>query len=400
MGSRKKYPGISTRKLSGGSETLYVSFQFEGEQCRERLPGLNPDKKGDWDYAFGLKLEIQRKITMGQFNYEEYFPNSSRLKKLGLAPSTYQTVKYYLDQYVTNAEKRGLSISTIIGYKKAIDKLKPLHDMLAAKLEPVHIKGYIQETPVSLKTMRNRLSVLNSAMNEAVIDGVLKYNPCASVKANQYMNSQHKVNTRGKHEDVDPFRPNEVKAILAACRNPQEKNLLQFAFFTGLRSSELAGLKWIDVDLINEEVRVTEAVIRDPSNKTSVVKGPKTSAGARVVELAPEAIEALTSQREFTKERSEYVFEEPKQRKPLTGADQIRKNIWVPVLNACELRYRNPYQTRHTFATRLISEGKNLWWIAKQMGHDGPEMLFRHYGNYIEEYDRDSGNGFNSRSRR
>ncbi|MFT8153613.1 integrase, partial [Escherichia coli] len=29
----------------------------------------------------------------------------------------------------------------------------------------------------------------------------------------------------------------------------------------------------------------------------------------------------------------------------------------------------------------------NLFWLAAQMGHKGPEMLFRHYGQYLKEYD-------------
>jgi integrase len=51
------------------------------------------------------------------------------------------------------------------------------------------------------------------------------------------------------------------------------------------------------------------------------------------------------------------------------------------------VRYRNPYQTRHTFATKHISQGVNLFWLAGQMGHKGPEMLFRNYGKYLAEYD-------------
>ncbi|MCE0558700.1 tyrosine-type recombinase/integrase [Motilimonas sp. E26] len=110
----------------------------------------------------------------------------------------------------------------------------------------------------------------------------------------------------------------------------------------------------------------------------------------------PEAIAALTSQQAITEAKSEFVFEEPKQGKPLTSAEQIRKNIWVQVLERSNVRYRPPYQARHTFATMLISRGANLWWVADQMGHNGPEMLFRHYGNYIKEHDKKSGRGFSS----
>ncbi|PCK33290.1 hypothetical protein [Pseudoalteromonas piscicida] len=81
------------------------------------------------------------------------------------------------------------------------------------------------------------------------------------------------------------------------------------------------------------------------------------------------------------------MFIELRSKKQLTGAAQLRKNIWIPVLKKSGVGYRHPYQARHTFATMLISKGRNLWWVADQMGYDGPEMLFRHYGIHIKEYD-------------
>lgn len=62
----------------------------------------------------------------------------------------------------------------------------------------------------------------------------------------------------------------------------------------------------------------------------------------------------------------------------------------MPTLRKAGVRYRNPYQTRHTFATKHISQGVNLFWLAAQMGHKGPEMLFRHYGRYLKDYDNNS----------
>jgi integrase len=47
------------------------------------------------------------------------------------------------------------------------------------------------------------------------------------------------------------------------------------------------------------------------------------------------------------------------------------------------VRYRNPYQTRHTYASTLLSANENPWWVAKQMGHVDVEMVFRHYGKWI-----------------
>lgn len=180
---------------------------------------------------------------------------------------------------------------------------------------------------------------------------------------------------------VDPLSPAEVEALLHAAGNKQWENLFRFAIETGMRSSELCALRWRDIDFIGKTAHVQNASV------VGVIKGTKTKAGTRKIELTDEALYALTCQKPFTFMKDAMVFEDPKTESPWAGADAIRKKAWVPTLRKAGIRYRNPYQTRHTFATRHISRGANLFWLASQMGHKGPEMLFRHYGRYLKEYD-------------
>ncbi|SOD29448.1 Phage integrase family protein [Variovorax sp. YR752] len=49
------------------------------------------------------------------------------------------------------------------------------------------------------------------------------------------------------------------------------------------------------------------------------------------------------------------------------------------------LRYRNPYQMRHTFASQLLSQGENPAYIAKLLGHKTTEMVIRNYGRWVEQ---------------
>lgn len=169
--------------------------------------------------------------------------------------------------------------------------------------------------------------------------------------------------------------------MLSAAGNKQWENLFRFAIHTGLRSSELCALRWRDIDFVGKTAHVQNASV------VGVIKGTKTKAGTRKVELTEEALAALASQKLFTFMKDETIFEDPKSNKPWASADAIRKKAWVPTLRKAGIRYRNPYQTRHTFATSHISRGTNLFWLATQMGHKGPEMLFRHYGSYLKEYD-------------
>ena len=49
------------------------------------------------------------------------------------------------------------------------------------------------------------------------------------------------------------------------------------------------------------------------------------------------------------------------------------------------MRYRNPYQVRHTFASTLLTNGANPWYVAQQLGHVDVEMVFKIYGKFIPQ---------------
>ncbi|HCT4796567.1 TPA: DUF3596 domain-containing protein [Enterobacter hormaechei] len=378
MGTKEppKLPrGVTIRKHSSG-ETINITFTYKGVKCREPLSNLDVTPK-NIKYAERTLGEIYNKIERGTFVYAEYFPRSTRLKIFGNAAAG-KTVKMYLDEYLVICETRKLSPSTIGGYKKCRSALSALHMFPASELTPAALKTWIQSQKTTLKTIRNQLSFLRSALDEAVTDGVLQINPVSLVTASRY---QNKKTENVSDYVVDPLTPSEVNALLASAANKQWENIFRFAIETGLRSSELCALRWKDIDFIQKTAYVQNASV------AGIIKGTKTKAGTRKVELTDEAMLALVSQKTFTFLKNATVFEDPKTEKPWSNADAIRKKAWVPTLRKAGIRYRNPYQTRHTFATKMISQGVNLFWLAGQMGHKGPEMLFRHYGRYLKEYD-------------
>lgn len=367
--------GVTVRKHSQG-ETINITFTYKGVKCREPLSNLEVNSK-NLKYAERTLGEIHNKIERGTFVYAEYFPRSARLKIFGNAAAG-KTVKMYLDEYIGICETRKLSPSTIGGYKKCRSALAALHSFPASELTPAAMKAWIQSRTTTLKTIRNQLSFLRSALDEAVTDGVLQINPVSLVTASRYQSDKTSADS---DYIVDPLSPAEVDALLSAAGNKQWENLFMFAIQTGLRSSELCSLRWRDIDFIGKTAHVQSASV------VGVIKGTKTKAGTRKVELNDSAMAVLASQKTFTFMKDATIFEDPKTNKPWASADAIRKKAWVPTLRKAGIRYRNPYQTRHTYATRHISQGANLFWLAGQMGHKGPEMLFRHYGSYLKEYD-------------
>jgi len=94
-------------------------------------------------------------------------------------------------------------------------------------------------------------------------------------------------------EEPHPFTPEEVKRILDVAPD-QARNLFQFAFWTGLRTSELIALEWGNIDTAKGVVRVRRASVQKRTKQT------KTQSGEREVKLFPPALEALQRQKPFT----------------------------------------------------------------------------------------------------
>ncbi len=380
MGSQKQaeysLPRGVTVRNNKTKQTIVITFTYKGVLCREPLSRLTVDNK-NIKYAERLLAEIQNNIERSTFNYAKYFPESKKLPLFGVN-NKIKTIIDYLDEYLVICETRNLSPSTIGGYKKCKSALSDLHKLQVTSLTPAIVKNWIQKQSTSLKTIRNQLSFLRSAIDEAITDGAISVNPVSLVSASRY---QSKGGTTESSYIVDPLSPKEVSALLLVAKYEQWKNLFRFAINTGLRSSELCALKWSDIDFIERTAHVQSASV------VGVIKETKTKAGTRKVELNDEAMKALNEQKQFTFMKDGVIFEYPKTNQAWASADAIRKKAWVPTLKKAGIRYRNPYQTRHTFATRNISQGVNLFWLAGQMGHKGPEMLFRHYGSYLKEYD-------------
>jgi len=79
------------------------------------------------------------------------------------------------------------------------------------------------------------------------------------------------------------------------------------------------------------------------------------------------------------------IWLNPSTREPWTTDAQLRKTLWQPLCKRAGIKYRNPYQVRHTYASVLLTAGHNPWYVAAQLGHEDVEMVFRTYGKFIRE---------------
>ena len=116
---------------------------------------------------------------------------------------------------------------------------------------------------------------------------------------------------------------------------------------------------------------------------TRVSKQPKTAAGIRDIDLSLDAISALNMQKAVSFLEGGKVWMNPRTGEPWGSDAQIRRTLWEPLCKRAGVRYRNPYQMRHTYASTLLTAGSNPFWVASQLGHVDVEMVFKVYGRFI-----------------
>lgn len=356
--------------------SIEIDFYYRGARCRERLK-LAPLPR-NLRYAENLLGQIKIEIEKGTFDYADHFPTSARAKKLARTPGALMTVSTALSDWLER-KKPELEHSTTIEYERAVrcQLIPAFGDTLLRDLSRHAVKTWAASKGTSAKRLNNTLSPLRQMMAEAIDDGLIDANPLLGLRI------RRKRDPRATKE-IDPFTPAEIAAILKNAEG-QFHNLCAFNFFSGLRTSELIALKWSDVDLVGGTVRIQSAWVRGREKST------KTASGTRTVTLMARALEALKNQKAHTLLAGHVVFQDPNTGGPWKSDKNIREYHWKHVLRRAGVRYRYPYQMRHTFASMLLSAGENVMWVASQLGHRDWTMTARRYARWIPSLQPDAG---------
>ena len=345
--------------------SLQMEFMYQGIRCRETVP-LAPTKSAIKALA-QKRQAILYEIKTGQFDYLKHFPHSKRARQLRKTCPD----RYTLAEALTDWLKRiqpNCQASTLRDYQSAVyhHLIPTFGDGVINDLSVTQIKNWLAGLQISNKRKNNILIPLRQVYSDLYADEVIDRNPLDRIK-------NLPIDTR----EPEPFTPDEIARILAELHG-QERNLIQFAFWSGLRTSELIALRWQDVDFAKQCIHVRVAKVR------GINKPTKTKAGMRQVTLQPEALAALLDQKKLNG-AADIVFHNPRTNKPWNDDQAIRKVVWTPALQRANVKYRTPYQTRHTFASMLLSRGENPLWVANQMGHKDWGMIRKTYGRWIAQ---------------
>lgn len=364
---------------------LFLDFRYRGVRCREQT--ALPDTPTNRKKLQAVLNKLEAEITLGTFEYGNYFPNSPNALKFAAAlpqgDGQYPTFRAFVNSWLSRREPEWRR-SHIEQIHYMLDHwLLPVFGdrpvNLITKTEILNFRADVLRRPgpgdkdrLAARTVNHIMAPLRMAMRE-VSEQFGIPNPYLGIKAVKIPRSH-----------VEPFTLDEVRVFLDNVR-ADFRNYYTVRFFTGMRPGEIDGLRWQHVDFSRRQILVRETWTKGRVEYT------KTEGSQREIDMSAPVYEALLAQHTVTG-KYDYVFVNS-EGKPL-DAKNVANRVWYPLLRFLNLRRRVPYQTRHTAATLWLAAGESPEWIARQMGHTTTEMLFRVYSRFVPNLTRRDGSAF------
>jgi len=349
-------------KLINRKGKLWITFYHQSKRYRRSLK-LDDTKANRKLAETKLIPEIVHKLN------QDKFLETTNVKKV---PTVNEFMKVSFE--IHEAYRRDLSQKD---YKFIYERhIKPTFgNRILDEIKPSEIATWQSKLlkKLSTKSLTMIRAVFNVMFNDALADELITRNPMSLIKKPKNIS----VN------EILPFKQDEIFKLLG---HIQERMRAVFAigFFTGMRTGELVALKWSDIDFENNIIKVRRA------KRENVESLPKTKSSIRDIDIIDILLPYLQNHLKFKIDDSEYMFNSL-HKKPFTCFHSIARTYWRPIFEKIDIAYRNPYQMRHTFASMMISNGEDILWVSKMLGHTTSAITLTMYARYIENKDKKRG---------
>lgn len=280
----------------------------------------------------------------------------------------------------------------------------------------------LQEQDLSMSTVKAVHTLLHQVLNQAVRDNIIRKNPSDFIL---------------REISGAAGRPKKRKALTIEQQNAfmryvesDTKYVRWLPFFTimlgtGMRVSEILGLRWDDVDLERRMISVKQCLcyLKREGDRKHVfhLERPKSDSGVRSIPMFDKVYEAFLQEKEFQKNENNrrYVMEQSvdgitgfvfligntKKIPSFSNIDFIIKKI-VKHYNALEeitseKEGREPvflpkdlscHVFRHTFCTRICEQCNDLKLIQSVMGHSCISVTMNIYADVTDEHKKETFN--------
>lgn len=258
---------------------------------------LNGEEKSAWVVDYLDTKGTRRLKTFAKKKDADTFAATASVEVregTHVADSASATVAQAGAFWIASGENAGLERSTVNQRRRHLRlHIEPLLGAtLLSRLSVPVIRGFeddLRAAGVSAAMVRKVLVSLGGILADAQERGLVAKNPVRDMRARRG-SSERRAEKRHKGklkvgEDIPT--PAEIRAIVEAASG-RWRPLLITAIFTGLRSSELRGLRWEDVDLERRALHV-----RQRADEFGAIGRPKSEAGEREIPLPPIVVNTL-----------------------------------------------------------------------------------------------------------
>lgn len=348
-------------------------------------------------YDPGTGKQIQRSIT-GKTQKE--VAQKLKAATTSIDQGTYSTpskmtVAQWLDIWTTEY-LGGVKPSTVHSYKTTVkNHLKP--NLGAIKLDalaPHTIQSLYNSLsapsdgrkPLSAKTVKNVHGILHKALQQAVTNGYIRFNPADPCAL-----------PRVQKQELSPLDEAQITAFLQAIKGNQYEGLYLVTLFTGMRQGEIHGLTWDCVDLTKGTVLINKQLQYVRKSKGEYQMVPTKNSKGRTITLAPTVLATLKNER-YRQLENRLRYGECWHETGFVFTDELGRHLnpqntyrefkrIVASIGSPSTRF---HDLRHSYAVAAIKSGDDIKTVQENLGHATASFTLDIYGHVTDQMKQDS----------
>lgn len=361
-----------------------------GKSLKGKELGTGITQRKDGRYSAKFKSKSGKRI-------EKYFDKLTEARKWlseakyedshsDISSSTDMTVDAWFNYWISAIKVKTVRWSTLGSYKDRYNKniKEIIGSMIISDVKPMHCQNVLNvmdNNGYVGSSMARTKATLSAMFSDACENGLIAMNPVTkSVKCPKKPEKNTRVLTLDEQE-----------RFLAAAKESINYNHFLFILQTGVRSSELRGLKWSDIDFKNSIIHIRRNVTHDSNNNRFITGELKTSSGKRDIPMTQTAYDllmdikrqqAVKKNRVIQFEFADHVFLNRNGKLlPNSNYDRYLEKI----CDKAGIERISMHTLRHTFATRCIESGMKPKTLQKILGHANISMTMDLYVHVTED---------------
>ena len=355
-----------------GSKEGSIFQRQDGRWCGIISLGWQGGRRVRKSYYADTQAEVLEKIACAKNDLRRGLPITTER----------QTVAQFLDHWLADSIKPSVRTLTHEQYSKFVRLyLAPvIGGVQLAKLSPMHVqrlRNGLLERGLSPRTVQLSLVILRHALDRAVQWSLIARNVAKLVDL-----------PKVERGEVKPFTPDEARRFVDAVKPTRWAAAYITALTLGLRSGELLGLLWKDIDLDAHTVRIVQTVQRTKAGR--VFARPKTDRSRRTLTISDSLAATLRAHR--IQQIEQRLAAGPAWKDMgLVFTSRIGTAIEVSgfhrtfkrILRAADLPNIRIHDLRHGAASLLLAMGVHPRAVMEQLGHSRISITMDTYSHVM-----------------